>query len=45
MIFLLLLRILEAQWGYHRKKKIALAYTMKFWEDVELEVFGMGIKE
>jgi hypothetical protein len=41
----LLLHILEAQWGYRTIKKHALAYTMKFWKGVELEVFWMGIKE
>jgi len=36
-IFLLLLCILEEQWGYRTIKTHDLAYTMKFWKGVELE--------
>jgi hypothetical protein len=41
----LLLHILEAQWGYCNIKKHAVAYTKKFWKGLELEVFWMGIME
>ena len=44
-IFLLLLCILEAQWGYRTIKKQDLTFTMKFWKGIELEVFWIGIKE
>jgi hypothetical protein len=36
-IFLLLLYILEAQWGYDNIKKHGLADTLKFWKGVELK--------
>ena len=44
-IFLLLLCIVEAQWGYRTIKNHDLASTVKFWEYIELEVFWVGIKE
>ena len=43
-IFLLLLCIVEAQWGHRTIKKHDLAYTLKFWKGIEL-VFWLRIKE